>query len=245
MSSETRIILTREKSRNQIWADRLQEADLPFSLLPLVRYESLSLPALPDFATFGWIMFTSPQGVRAFADLQPELGPAKCAALGHGTAKALQNAGWNVDFNAGALDGVELAARFLAVSGEACAVLLPGPKRRLSEPRAALEAAGYTVQELPLYETLPVQAAAVATAELRPGDVLFFCSPSAVRAFAAARDDKPRCVAIGRTTAEACRNAGFIPDVAGTPDLEAMVRAAGISGLPEPTTQPVKPEMES
>ncbi|MDX2472445.1 MAG: uroporphyrinogen-III synthase [Candidatus Krumholzibacteria bacterium] len=245
MSSELRIILTREKDRNQIWADRLQQAALPFSTLPLVQYESLALPDNRDFSDFGWIMFTSPQGVRAFADLRPEIGMARCAVLGHGTAAALEAAGWKPELNAGALDGVELAARFLTVSGKPCAVLLPGPKRRLTEPRAALEAAGYTVQELPLYETLPVEAAAVAAAVLQPDDVIFFCSPSAVRAFAGARDDKPRCVAIGRTTAEACRNAGFTPAVAGTPDLEAMVRAAGISGLSEPTTQPVKPEMES
>ena len=245
MSSGHRIILTREKDRNQIWADRLQQADLPFSQLPLVRYQSLALPAERDFSTFGWIIFTSPQGVRAFADLQAERGQARCAALGHGTAQALQAAGFGVDLNAGALDGVELAAHFLEIAGESCRVLLPGPKRRLSEPRAALESAGYTVQELPLYETLPIEAAAIAAADLQPDDVIFFCSPSAVRAFAGARDDKPRCVAIGQTTADACRSAGFAPVVADTPDLDAMVRAAGISGLPEPTTQPVKPEMES
>jgi uroporphyrinogen-III synthase len=112
----------------------------------------------------------------------------------------------------------------------------------MSEPRASLAAAGHRVQELPLYATLPVAAAAIAAADLRPDDVLFFCSPSAVRAFAAARDDKLRCVAIGATTADACRAAGFEATVAGTPDLEAMIRAAGLSGS---VTEPVPPEMES
>ena len=240
-----RIILTREEQSNEAWADRLAQASLPHACLPLVQYGALPVPDDRDFSGYGWIMFTSPQGVRAFADLHPQLGAARCAVLGHGTAKALTQAGWNVNFNAGALDGVALAAQFIAAAGEPCAVLLPGPKRRLTEPRAALENAGYTVQELPLYETLPVAADVIAKGDLEPEDVIFFCSPSAVRAFAGARDEKPQCVAIGQTTAEACRALGFLPLVAGTPDLDAMVLAAGISGLPKPTLEPVKPELES
>jgi len=242
---EQRIILTREKHRNRIWADRLQESGLAFSEVPLVRYVPLPSPDGRDFTAFGWILFTSPQGVRAFADLQPRLGAARCAVLGHGTAAAVREVGWEVEFNAGALDGVAFAARFLATVGEPCPVLLPGPKRRLAEPRAALESAGYTVQELPLYDTRPVDADIIAAADLRPDDIIFFCSPSAVRAFAAARKDKLRCVAIGNTTAAACRTAGFSPAVADTPDLDAMVRAAGFPGLPAPTPEPVKPELES
>jgi uroporphyrinogen-III synthase len=240
-----RIILTRAEHRNRSWAERLHRAGLAYLELPLVRYAALPAPTSRDFADFDWILFTSPQGVRAFAELRPEIGNARCGVLGHGTAAALRQAGWRDDLNAGAQDGVAFAGRFLAVAGEPGRVLLPGPKRRLAEPRASLAAAGYIVQELPLYETLAVAPAVVAAAALRPGDVMFFCSPSAVRAFADARDDKPRCVAIGQTTAAACRAAGFDPAVAETPDLDAMVRAAGIAGLPGPTPEPVKPEMES
>lgn len=245
MAAEQRIILTRGKESNRNWAKRLHKAGLPFFELPLVQYAALPLPNERDFSTFGWILFTSPQGVRAFADLHPQLGDARCAVLGHGTAAALRKEGWPVAFNAGALDGVAFAADFLTAAGAPCNVLLPGPKRRLTEPRAALESAGYTVQELPLYETLPVAADAIATADIKPDDVIFFCSPSAVRAYAGAREDKPRCVAIGNTTADACRANGFAPVVADSPDLNAMVLAAGISGLPAVTTEPVKPEMES
>jgi uroporphyrinogen-III synthase len=58
--------------------------------------------------------------------------------------------------------------------------------------------------------------------------VYFFCSPSAVRAFAAARAERPDCVAIGETTAAACREHGFEVRVATNPDLESMLRAAGL-----------------
>lgn len=242
MADGHRIILTREQDSNRVWADQLQQAGLRFLSLPLLRYEALPLPNDLDLAIFDWVLFTSPQGVRALRDLTADLGLARCGALGHGTTLALREAGWPENLNAGALDGAGLADHFLSVVKKPCRILLPGPQRRMSEPRASLAAAGHRVQELPLYATLPVAAAAIAAADLRPDDVLFFCSPSAVRAFAAARDDKLRCVAIGATTADACRAAGFEATVAGTPDLEAMIRAAGLSGS---VTEPVPPEMES
>ena len=245
MDGSQRIILTREQDRNRIWADRLAAAGRPFSLLPLVHYVPLALPQDADFTIFDWILFTSPQGVQAFRDLAPATGGAQFAVLGHGTAAAVAAAGWTVGLNAAGRDGVDLAAAFLATVTAPCRVLLPGPARRLTEPRASLEAAGHQVTELPLYETRAVEPAAIAAGELRPDDVILFCSPSAVRAFAAARDDKPRCVAIGQTTADACRAAGFSPVVADTPDLDAMVRAAGFADLPAPTPEPATPEMES
>lgn len=245
MANGQRIILTREEHRNRSWAERLHRAGLAYVELPLVRYAALPAPASRDFSDFDWILFTSPQGVRAFADLRPEIGDARCGVLGHGTAAVLRQAGWRDDLNAGAADGVAFAGRFLAVAGEPGRVLLPGPTRRLAEPRASLTAAGYIVQELPLYETLAVAPASIVAAEMQPDDVLFFCSPSAVRAFADARDDRPPCVAIGQTTAAACRAAGFAPAVAANPDLDAMVRAAGIAGLPGPSPEPVNPELES
>jgi len=239
-----RIILTREQSRNQVWAARLAKAGLDSIALPLVRFDPLPAPDI-DPTAFDWVLLTSPQGARALAALSLDFDGVRFAALGHGTAKAIATEGWPVDFNAAALDGVEFVQGFLATADGPGPVLLPGPRKRLLEPRAALEIAGYTVREMPLYETLPTDPATVAAAQLGPDDVVFFCSPSAVRAFAAARGDKPRCVAIGRTTADACRTAGMNPQVADTPDLESMVRAAGFGDLPTLKDEPVNPELES
>ena len=60
---------------------------------------------------------------------------------------------------------------------------------------------------------------------------MFFASPSAVRAFVGAYAERPECVAIGETTARAALEAGFPAAVAATPDLEAMVLAAGLDPL--------------
>jgi uroporphyrinogen-III synthase len=236
-----RIVLTRERERNRSWADELAGAGLRVLELPLVRFEPLPAAGDCDAAAFDWILFTSPQGVKAFADAGLEPGRARMAALGEGTAAALAAAGWTDALGLTTRDGVEFVQAFMAVVAEPGRVLLPGPRRRMSEPRASLTTAGCEVRELALYETLPVPATELPSDPFAPGDIVFFCSPSTVRAFTGMWTERPRCVAIGASTADAARAAGFPTEVAATPDLDAMVRAAGLE--PHPTT--AKPEIES
>jgi len=241
MTAKHRIILTRENERNQAWATRLAAAGHDVVELPLIRYESLPLPASLDIGVFDWILFTSPQGVKAFAATGLSTGSARIGALGAGTAAALGAAGLRDDLGARTADGAEFAQAFLAEVSGPGRVLLPGPIRRLVEPKASLSTAGFEVTELPLYKTRPVTADELPPADFAPGDIVFFCSPSTVRAFTGAWSERPPCVAIGETTAQATRSAGFETAVAATPDLSAMVLAAGLDPLPEP----VSPEIES
>ena len=241
MTGGHRIILTRQRDRNKAWANRLGAAGHVVVEMPLIRYESLPVPADLDPGNFDWILFTSPQGVKAFAAAGMSTGSARMGALGSGTAAALVEAGLRDDLGVRTADGAEFARAFLAEVSGPGRVLLPGPNRRLEEPRASLNAAGFEVRELPLYETSPVPADELPPAEFERDDIVFFCSPSTVRAFSEAWTARPRCVAIGETTAQASRPAGFETVVAAAPDLSAMVLAAGLDPLPEPVT----PEMES
>lgn len=241
MTDGGRIILTRQRDRNKAWAARLATAGHAVVEVPLIRYESLPVPNGLDTGTYDWILFTSPQGVKAFTAAGLVPGDAHMGALGAGTAAALSAAGLRDDLGARTLDGAEFAQAFLAKVSSPGRVLLPGPDRRLAEPRASLGAAGFEVTELPLYETCSVPVKELPTVKFVPGDIVFFCSPSTVRAFAEAWTERPRCIAIGETTAQTSRPAGFETVVAATPDLSAMVLAAGLDPLPEPVT----PEMES
>lgn len=241
MADGHRIILTRQRDRNKAWAARLEGAGHVVVVVPLIRYESLPVDNELDASSFDWILFTSPQGVKAFMDAGLSPGGARMAALGAGTAAALSAAGLRDDLGARTLDGAEFAQAFLARVSGGGRVLLPGPDRRLAEPRSSLSAAGFEVTELSLYETCSVPVKELPTVEFAPGDIVFFCSPSTVRAFAEAWTVRPRCIAIGETTAQTSRPAGFETVVAATPDLSAMVLAAGLDPLPEPVT----PEMES
>ncbi len=234
MAAASRIVLTRQRERNREWALALHLADIPVLELPLIRFASL--PPADDIRerTWDWILFTSPQAVAAFEEAKLERGPARVGALGSGTAAALATAGMPVDFDPGCRDGAEFAAAFAARVKTPVAVLWPGPLRRMQEPLVILEQAGHQVTELALYRTVPVPPGELPADPWQPGDIVFFCSPSTVRAFCAAWDVRPPCVAIGETTATAARAAGFAPRVAAAPDLPSMVRAAGLD--PEPIT---------
>jgi uroporphyrinogen-III synthase len=234
MNERIRIVLTRQAESNRPWAERLRAAGHPVLELPLLRF--VPVAPLPDLApeSFDWLVFTSPQGARAFAAAELRAGDARLAALGSGTAAALAEAGVGEALDCGASDGAELAAIFAARADAPARVLLPGARRRLVEPRVGLEAAGFTVAELPLYETRAVPRDDLPAAPFTPEDFVFLCSPSAVKVFAAVWDERPRCVAIGNTTAYAAREAGFAPRVAAAPNLEAMVLAAGLDAIAEP-----------
>ncbi len=241
MTDELRIILTRQKDNNQAWAARLETAGHTVVEVPLIRYETLPVSDDLDPGSFDWILFTSPQGVKAFTAAGFSPGNARMGALGAGTADALVTAGLRDDLGARTLDGAEFAQVFLAKVSGGGRVLLPGADRRLADPRASLSAAGFEVTELPLYKTCSVPVKELPAVEFASGDIVFFCSPSTVRAFTEAWNIRPRCVAIGETTARASRPAGFETVVAATPDLSAMVLAAGLDPLPGLVT----PEMES
>jgi len=236
-----RIVITRQKEQGEPWAIQLRQLGHSVLELPLLRFRSLPVPPEVDTRTFDWILFTSPRAVRTFFDRSLETGTAGLGALGEGTAAALAEAGRTDDLDVRTRDGRELAEAFVAAGHGGAGVLLPGPLRRGPEVEQILTAAGCRVTLLPLYETLPVPAAELPDDPFTAADVVFFCSPSAVRAFCLKWRTRPAVVAIGETTAAATRREGFPTRVAETPDLEAMIRALG----PDPETSTTRPENES
>ena len=241
MTTTGRIIITREQDLNSVWAAKLQMWGLPVLELPLLRFTALAPAPEVIAGAFDWILFTSPQGVRAFFDAGLSVGNARLGTLGPGTARTLEEAGHADNLGIRAQDGRELATTFVAMAQEGTRVLLPGPKLRGPEVEEILTAAGYEVTVAPLYETLPVPVEELPEAPFAEGDVIFFCSPSTVRAFCAAWTQRPEAVAIGETTAAVMRQEGFATRVAETPDLEAMIQAAGLDSHATPFT----PESES
>lgn len=233
MPAGRRIVLTREAQGNAPWLARLQELGLPALDLPLLQYEVLDPP--PPAGRWDWVLLTSPQGARAFAAWAGRPAGARLGTLGEGTRAALEAVGLFDELGCNAPDGAALAQAFLASVTAPCRVLLPGAASRLSEPAKTLRAAGYEVLDVPLYRTSAVPPEQLPAAPLASGDVIFFCSPTAVRAFAAAWKDRPESVAIGATTAAVAREAGFPVEVAATPALDAMLEAAGLGQGP-PTT---------
>lgn len=230
MIGNGRVVLTREAQGNAPWLARLAASGLPALDLPLLRYEALEAPT--PVGEWDWALVTSPQGARALAAWGRLPAGVKLGTLGGGTRAALEAAGLRDELGVETPDGAALARAFLARVTAPCRVLLPGAESRLNEPGLSLRAAGCEVLALALYRTVVVPPAELPPVTWRADDVVFFCSPSAVRAFAAAWTERPRCVAIGVTTAEAATANGFRPEVAATPDLDAMLRAAGLGPQP-------------
>lgn len=231
-----RVVITREKEQGRLWLDRLERAGIAATGLPLVEFVPLSLTASVNPDPFDWILFASPQAVRAFKAVGLGGAEARMAGLGTGTTTALAQVGWNDALQLATGDGAEFAAAFAERVPAPARILLPGPRRRRPQLPAGLQAAGFAVEILDLYETVPVAAQQLPLVPAEEGDVFFFCSPSTVAAFIAAWAERPPCVAIGETTARAALAAGFEPLVADSPDLEAMVQAAGLD--PEHQLEP-------
>ena len=137
--------------------------------------------------------------------------------MGDGTAAALESLGLSVDFCAHSNNGADFARAFCTRHPGPGSVLLPGAQQRMGEPAA--DPAGGRVRR-PRGRALPDRAvppAQLPADPFGPRDLVFFCSPSAVRAFTAAWSVRPRCVAIGETTAAPARAAGFPTAVADKP----------------------------
>lgn len=237
MTPLPRIIITRELEQGRPWAERLRGLGLPVLELPLLRFAAVAPAAGLADRTFDWILFTSPQGVRAFFAAGLPVGAARLGVLGEGTAAALDEAGCADDLGLRARDGRELATAFVALAPEGARVLVPGPRRRGPEVEEILGAAGFDVTAAPLYETLPVPPGELPDDPFAPGDIVFFGSPSTVRAFCGKWSARPEAVAIGETTAAVTRQEGFATRVAETPDLDAMLRAAGLDPQAAPFTR--------
>lgn len=174
---------------------------------------------------YGWVIFTSANGVDEFFRHLREcgrdaraFGRAQVAAIGPGTAAALERHGVHADLvparfvAEGLIDA--LAHRVL----RGVHVLIPRAADARDVLVEALEARGAAVDVLPLYvSAVPERAASDALERLRAGDVdiATFASSSSVRNLVqmlggdASTLRRSRIAAIGPVTAQAVRDAGL------------------------------------
>ena len=236
MDFSGRIVLTRTADQNQLWQRKLEAAGACVLSLPVIRFITLKPESTPDFKSFDWILFTSPQGVRAFFDAGFQPGQSQMGVLGSGTAETLQQRGFNDHLGVRQKDGARFAQAFLEIVEGPASILLPGPEKRLEEPVTSLKAAGHRVHELCLYRTEAIPQAELSTEKPGPEDMIFFASPSTVVAYHSAYGLTGPCVAIGKTTAQTAREYGYDTQVADNPNLTAMAVAIGIDLDPEMKT---------
>ncbi len=226
------MLLTRTEAESRALAARLASLGARVAVEPVLAFESLagSAPARAAAERAGLydvLVFTSPNGVRFFAEALRLAGRGpkdvlgRVAAVGPGTAKALEEAGLTVHLVAEDSRAEGLAEALGADVRPGMRVLWARPESAREVLGEALRAAGAEVDEVALYRTVGSSRASAAASGIANGeyDAVVFASPSALRLLldaagegrAAAEEGLARAkrVAIGEVTASALARAGF------------------------------------
>jgi len=231
------VAVTRARAQASGLAERLAELGAQVVQAPAIRTRTLPGPPL-DPRPYDLICITSPNGVEPLferlAAAQPPLDAralagARIAAIGPGTARALQDRGITADV---------VPERFVAEG--LVEALAEVPVRHALIARAAegrevlvqaLRDRGAQVDVLALYETLAEPASPELARAALAADYLTFTSSSTVRFFLQAIDGAApgpatRIVSIGPVTSATLREHGLEPDVeARRHDIDGLIEA--------------------
>ncbi len=210
--------------------------------------------AIAGLDSFGWIVFTSANGVAAFVerlghhglDLRAIPRGAKLAAIGPATADALRATGLRVDVVPEEYRAEALLEALLRGSPAGGKVLIPRAKVAREILPEKLREAGLEVVVPPAYETVPSEEGKEEVREgLLAGDVdcVTFTASSTVESFVGAFGgeagsllSRTRVACIGPITAETARGHGIRVDAEATEyTIPGLVDAvAGLFAEPRP-----------
>jgi uroporphyrinogen-III synthase len=231
------VVVTRSKGGEDALSARLAELGASVREIPSISFAPPADAgpldaALGSLATFEWAVFASATAVertvermRALGIDPKSLGVRRLAAVGPATADSLARAVREPDLVPAEAKGEAMAAA-LAPHVRGKRVLLPRPAEARPDLYEGLVAAGAQVVAPEAYRTLPAPPETVRPLAvwIRSGEVdaVAFASPSAVKAVVAGLGadatllGRVTLAAIGPTTSEALRRAGF--EVSTQPD---------------------------
>jgi uroporphyrinogen III methyltransferase/synthase len=234
------IAVTRARAQASALARDLRALGASVVQAPVIRTRSLAQSAPLNLSGYDLVCLTSPNGVRALferlahASDPPRdaraLANARVAAIGPGTARALDEQGITADI---------VPERYVAESLVEALAELPVGRALVARARDArdvlpdaLRARGVEVDVLELYETIAEPLDPRALAQVRTTDYVTFTSSSTVRFFlqaaagAAELSPDTRIVSIGPVTSKTLREHGLTPHVeAQRHDVDGLVQA--------------------
>jgi uroporphyrinogen III methyltransferase/synthase len=135
--------------------------------LPTIRIEPPAektpfIEALADVRTYDWIVFTSPNGVEAFFHAffaahedARDLGGARIAVIGNGTAKKVREYRYAIDLIPEEFVAESLLKEFKEMNVEHLKMLLPRAAGAREMLAVELEKLGAIVDDVPVYQTVP------------------------------------------------------------------------------------------
>jgi uroporphyrinogen III methyltransferase / synthase len=175
---------------------------------------------------YGWVVFTSPRAVERFMPLLRDLAGTGVAAIGAGTAAALEARGVAADLVPEEYVAESLVEIFPAGAGR---VLLPRAAVARDALLQGLTAKGWAVDVVEAYRTGPDAPSAAVLEAAAAADAITFTSSSTVTNYlaVAGTEGVPGLVAcIGPVTADTARAAGLTVDVvAGEHTVDGLVAA--------------------
>ena len=237
------VAVTRARAQASELSRRLRMLGARIIEAPVIRIRALPVEPL-DPAPYDLVCLTSANGVDPlFARLTAggrdarALASCKVAAIGPGTARALEARGISADVVAerfvaeGLIEAID--SELLAAAGEAPRRALVARAREARETLPeALRARGIEVDVLPLYETVAEPLSEHTADAARNADYVTFTSSSTVRFFfdalgaGASLSRGTRVVSIGPVTSEALRERSIEPDVeAARHDIDGLLDA--------------------
>jgi uroporphyrinogen III methyltransferase/synthase len=236
-----RVVVTRAREQASELRIRLEALGAEVVELPSIALEPIAFTR-PDLTNYGWLIFTSANGVDAFFDrgLAPAnldaraLAPVRIAAIGPGTAAALSARGVRADLVPERFVAESLLDAFPAPARGGERVLLARAETARDVLPEGLAAKGYAVDVLAVYRTVTAAPDPDALARVRAGadavDALTFTSSSTVTNFCdvvgAVPDPQPLVASIGPVTSDTARERGLRVDVEADPHtLDGLVTA--------------------
>ncbi|MGN1038824.1 MAG: uroporphyrinogen-III C-methyltransferase [Mailhella sp.] len=198
-------------------------------ILPMPDYAELD-EVLNNLSRYGWIVFTSVNGVRFFRERLEALeldaralASVKIAAIGPATAGAVKAMGIRPDLVPSSYIAESIAKAMLERGMEKERVLLPRAKEARDVLPRELTNAGAKVDVIAVYENVPSddnREQVMAALEKGNLDCITFGSSSTVRNFLASipleelkKYPNVRFAAIGPVTANTMRELGISPDI--------------------------------
>ena len=217
-----RIVVTRAREQASELRVRLEALGGEVLELAAIRVEPIDF-VLPALGGYSWLVFTSANGVRAFfergldaAGLDARaLGGLRLAAIGPGTATALEARGLRPDLVPERFVAESLLEAFPDPGASGERVLLARAQQARDVLPEGLGARGYVVDVLAVYRTVPAEPDPSVVEQIRAGkvDALTFTSSSTVTNFVDAVGEitgpQPRDVSIGPVTSATARDRGL------------------------------------
>ena len=231
------VVVTRAREQASELRLRLEELGAEVLELPAIEISPIEF-TVPDLARYEWLVFTSPNGVRAF--FQDGLTPAgldaralagvRLAAIGPGTAHELTARGLRADLIPERFVAESLLDAFPPPSAPDSRVLLARAEVARDILPEGLGARGYGVDVLPVYRTRPATPDPALVQRVVEGrfDAVTFTSSSTVDNFCAQVDPRPDpfplVVSIGPVTSATAVARGLQVDAeAGQHTIDGLV----------------------